>query len=161
MENFIKEFVSVVYDSTDKLKNIQGDKNIFKTSPNAWSSKEILGHLIDSSINNIKRIVVGQTQGNLIFDGYNQNEWVELQNYQNRNWDFLIDLWKLNNLHFIQIVETIPHSVLIKEYSNHNLNVILFNKYSDDKPKTLELLIRDYFDHMKHHLNKIFEMNSK
>ena len=37
---------------------------------NRWCQKQILGHLIDSSINNLKRFITGYEAENLVFSGY-------------------------------------------------------------------------------------------
>jgi hypothetical protein len=123
-----------------------------------WSVKEIIGHLIDSSINNARRIVVGQFQDNLMFPGYDQNSWVKVQNYQSLDWNYLIELWKLNNLHLIQIVAQIPESKLKKKYSIHNYDEIAWITVDKAKSVNLDYLIHDYLGHMKHYLNKIFKL---
>ena len=160
MEKFIDDYFLTVYSAVNKLKNIREEDSVLKSVPGKWSSKEILGHLIDSSINNIKRIVNGQIQDSLVFDGYNQNEWVRIQNYQNQDWNFIIDLWKLNNLHLIRTVMEIPHDVLTKNFSKHNFDKILMENYLVDNPVNLEQLIRDYLKHIKHHLKQIYMLNN-
>jgi len=131
-----------------------------KSSPEKWSSKEILGHLIDSSVNNMIRFVNGQFKDDLVFSGYDQNKWVTAQNYKNAEWNFLIDLWKLNNLQLVRLVGSIPADVLEKTVTNHNYDQIAWKELSKSEPATLEYLIDDYIGHMKHHLNQIFRINS-
>ncbi|MBI1937199.1 MAG: DinB family protein [Ignavibacteriales bacterium] len=155
MKDFINEFYVTLETSEKKFRAVTEEESTRKPAPGKWSQKEILGHLIDSSINNIRRIVAGQLQNNLVFQGYQQNEWVRLQNYQNAEWKFLIDLWKLNNLHFIGIVKEISPEVYTKQFPEHNFDQILSEKFEKEKPVTLEDLIRDYLLHMKHHINQI------
>src|SRR3989339_1597678 len=112
MNDLANELNSVLESTEKKLKAITEQESAIKPLPEKWSSKEILGHLIDSSINNMIRFVGGQLKSDLVFSGYGQNEWVIAQNYQNAEWNFLIDLWKMNNLQIVRIVELIPNDVL-------------------------------------------------
>ncbi len=156
MSDLARELNSVIESTEKKLKAITELQSAIKPSPEKWSSKEILGHLIDSSVNNMVRFVVGQFKNDLVFSGYDQNEWVIAQNYQNAEWNFLIDLWKMNNLQIVRIVELIPKDVLKRSTKNHNYDEIAWKELSKDEFATLEYLIEDYIGHMKHHLNKIF-----
>jgi hypothetical protein len=60
------------------LKKIQSDK---------WSRKEIVGHLIDSANVNYNRFIRALYKNDLIFETYPQDEWVVLQDYNNRDWE--------------------------------------------------------------------------
>lgn len=160
MQEFIGEFRNVITGYENKLKSISEKQSGLKPAPGKWSAKEILGHLIDSSINNTVRFIKGQFQGNLIFSGYEQNEWVGAQNHQNADWHYLIELWKLNNLQIIRIVEYIPVDVLTKMYSDHNFEDITGHALPKGTTASLEYFIKDYYVHMKHHLNQIFRMHS-
>jgi len=160
MNKLIDEFKNVIQSSEIKLRSISEEKSALKDSPNKWSSKEILGHLVDSSINNMIRFVNGQFQEDLIFAGYDQNKWVDAQNYQNAEWNFIIDLWKQNNLQIIRIIEAIPNYVFSRPHETHNYDLIAWVEVPKEEPSSLEYLVRDYFNHMKHHLNVIFKKNS-
>jgi len=157
MNDLANELNSVLESTEKKLKVITEKESAIKPSPEKWSSKEILGHLIDSSVNNMIRFVSGQFKSDLVFSGYDQNEWVIAQNYQNAEWNFLIDLWKMNNLQIVRIVELIPNDVLKRSTKNHNYDQIAWKELSKNESATLEYLIEDYIGHMKHHLNKILD----
>jgi hypothetical protein len=160
MQEFIGEFRNVIINCDNKFRTINDEQSGHKPAPDKWSAKEILGHLIDSSINNITRFVKGQHQGNLIFSSYQQNEWVQSQNYQSADWEFLIDLWKMNNLQIIRIVEYIPVDVLGKMYFQHNFEDITGHTLPKGTTACLEYFIKDYYQHMKHHINQILKMFS-
>src|SRR3982074_1793298 len=51
-----------------------------------WSAKEVIGHLIDSAVNNLGRIVRLQLEAGQSLPGYQQMEWVRLQHYAEREW---------------------------------------------------------------------------
>lgn len=160
MNKLIDEFKKVIESSESKLRSISEEKSVLKSSPNVWSSKEILGHLVDSSINNMVRFVNGQFQEDLVFTGYDQNKWVKAQNYQEADWNFIIDLWKQNNLQIIRIIEAIPNYVFSRPHETHNYYLIAWVEVPKEEPSSLEYLVRDYLGHMKHHLDAIFTKNS-
>lgn len=107
-----------------------------------WCAKEILGHLTDSAIHNLGRIVRMQ----IAFEempGYAQDSWVQLQHYRDREWAEVLALWFALNEHLIW---TIDH---IHPRSLSNPGVVA------KTPVTLGFLIEDYIAHMKHHLNAL------
>ncbi len=159
MNNVAYELNSVLESAEKKFRTINEEQSGKKLSPDKWSSKEILGHLIDSSVNNMIRFVNGQFKSDLVFSGYDQNQWVETQNYQHAEWNFLIDLWKINNLQIVRVIGSIPNDVLKKSTLNHNYDEIAWKELSKSESATMEYLIKDYIGHMKHHLNQIFKIN--
>src|ERR1700716_1854965 len=58
-----------------------------------WSAKQVIGHLIDSAVNNLGRIVRLQIEAGQSLPGYEQMAWVGLQHYAGREWDKLLGLW--------------------------------------------------------------------
>jgi len=65
--------------------------------------KQILGHMIDSASNNTHRIIHLQYQASpLSFPDYanlgNNDRWIAIQNYQDEDWNNMIQLWKYSNL---------------------------------------------------------------
>lgn len=160
MNDLARELNSTLESAEKKLRAINEEQSARKSSPEKWSNKEILGHLIDSSFNNMIRFVNGQFKSDLVFSGYNQNKWVEAQNYHDAEWKFLIDLWKVNNLQLVRVIKSIPDDILRKSTTNHNYDQIAWKELSKNESTTLQYLIEDYIGHMKHHLNQIFRLNS-
>jgi hypothetical protein len=74
----LETFISQHYSS---LKSLDESQFTNKPSPEKWSGKEVIGHLIDSAQNNIRRFVVAQYEQNPTIN-YNQVEWVAISNYQ-------------------------------------------------------------------------------
>ncbi len=104
-----------------------------------WSAKEIVGHLTDSAVNNLGRIVRMQI-GPERMPGYAQEAWVELQHYRERDWPQVLALWFAINEH---IVWTIRH---IERHNLANQAPVAGDVVS------LGFLIEDYIAHMQHHL---------
>jgi hypothetical protein len=74
-----------------------------RPSPERWTKKEVLGHLIDSASNNHQRFVRGQIAAGQDSPGYEQEQWVRIQSYQSARWSNLIDLWRAHNTHLLHI----------------------------------------------------------
>lgn len=124
--------------------------------PDKWSSKQIIGHLIDSASNNHGRFVRAQQMDTLVFTGYDQEFWVEAQKYQDAPWVELVELWAGFNLHIARIVNEIPDPILDQPRSEHNLNVLAWKAVPLDQPATLRFFIHDYIGHLENHLKQIF-----
>lgn len=76
-----------------------------RPSPERWTKKELVGHLIDSASNNHQRFVRGQIASGQEFPGYDQEQWVRLQSCQSAHWADLIDLWRAYNTHILHVAE--------------------------------------------------------
>ena len=126
-----------------KLKLIPEEEFGSKPFANKWSKKELLGHLIDSAANNHQRFVRAQFEVPVVY--YNQDLWVNLQNYQNENTALLINLWEAYNRHLAHVIYQIPSGNLLKTTIG-----------KDGKENTLEFIIEDYLNHLEHHLTQIF-----
>ncbi|MCB0841112.1 MAG: DinB family protein, partial [Bacteroidetes bacterium] len=92
----LKKLVISFHDNFKEIEDLLASKH---PAPGKWSSKEILGHLIDSAANNHRRFVQAAYQDDFVFDGYDQDKWVAVQRYNEVPWIFLLDLWKSYNLH--------------------------------------------------------------
>ena len=112
--------------------------------------------MIDSAANNHARFVVGQLKDDLIFPGYDQNGWVKMNHYQERPWSELIELWRAYNLHLHHVMSTADKARLTTPCTLHTLQEIAFKTVPQSEPVTLEYLMKDYVDHLKHHLAQVF-----
>jgi len=123
-----------------------------------WSKKEILGHLIDSAYNNHQRFLKAEKKHNLIFEGYDQNEWVANNNYQNRDVKEIISLFISSNQHIAHLISQLKEEDLIANTSDHNFDKICMNLVEKGKPTSLAYLIEDYIFHLQHHLGQVTGM---
>ena len=115
-----------------------------KPSPDAWSKKEIIGHLIDSAANNHQRFVRAAQNLAGDFPAYNQNRWVEVQCYNEMSWPELVEFFSLYNRHLYRVMDVLPEDVL-----NNPCNI------GKEDPVTLEFVIKDYLRHLRQHLEQI------
>ena len=125
-------------------------------APGKWSTKEIIGHLIDSAANNHGRFVRAQSSPDLVFDGYEQDEWVRVQRYRERPWKGLVELWQHYNHHIAFVMAGTDEAALTRPRGRHSLDTMAFKAVPSTQPVTLEYLMIDYVDHLEHHLRQIF-----
>jgi hypothetical protein len=126
-----------------------------RPGPDRWSAKEIIGHLIDSAANNHGRFVRAQLEPDLVSAGYAQDDWVRVQSYLSASWPALLDLWLAYNLHLAHVMESAAEETKLRPRARHNLDQIAFAKVSPDQATTLDFFMRDYVDHLRHHLRQI------
>lgn len=114
--------------------------------------KQIVGHMVDSASNNTHRVVHLQYRElPLRFPNYatygNNDRWITIQNYQDENWEILVQHWKYSNLHFAHVIQNVNPEML--------QNVWL----SDVGEKiTLKKMVESYLPHMILHLGEIGEL---
>ena len=118
-----------------------------KISIDKWSKKEILGHLIDSGINNLQRFTEIQFENKPYqIRKYNQQELVKVNEYQSAETNEIIELWasinhRIKNLIKIQTEKTLNYKIEIEK----------------DNISDLRFLMKDYVNHLEHHLNQIMK----
>ncbi|MEQ8414157.1 MAG: DinB family protein [Imperialibacter sp.] len=140
--NDIEEAIAAGYASFESISDNEWNQ---KPTAKKWSKKEILGHLIDSAQNNLRRFIVSQHEpDDKIY--YHQDEWVLHQNYQSADINELQQLWLLINKQLVRTVRNIPASAL-KNTCNTGKEAVELH--------SLEFLIEDYHAHMLHHLKQI------
>ena len=139
----VTALASVVAHALPHLSAISDEAASTKPAPDKWSKKEILGHLIDSAANNHQRFVRLQLQPEISLPGYDQDNWVRLNRYQQKPWAEIVALWSAYNRHLVLVIESLDESAL-----GH-----VWHSYDGDV--TLEFIATDYVRHLKHHLKQI------
>jgi DinB superfamily len=155
INDFLLEYRKIVENSAARLLEMSEEQSKVAKYPGKWSAKEIIGHLIDSAANNHQRFVRAQFSDELIFQGYDQAEWVKVQHYIDESWHQLIQLWKHYNLHLTHLISAIPEQKLTQSRSLHNLDRIAWETVDKKQQATLEYFVRDYVGHLRHHLAQI------
>jgi hypothetical protein len=156
MNDALEDFRQTIEEAAARLLSMTEAESETRRALDKWSAKEIVGHLVDSAANNHARFVMAQFKDDLLFGGYEQEKWVAAQCYQLESWPALVNLWKLYNLHLRHVVSCIPEDKLKQSSKEHSLHRIAWKLVDEREPATLEYLIRDYIEHLKHHLQQIF-----
>ena len=76
-------------------------------SKGKWTPKEVIGHLIDSASNNHGRFVRAAISDEMVFPGYEQDQWVRTQRYNECPWMDLVSLWLGYNNHIARVIERV------------------------------------------------------
>jgi len=146
MQKIIDELTLIVRDYHGKM--IEIPSSVFYDKPNSlkWSKLEILGHLIDSAQNNLRRFICAQYESVPPWIVYHQDIWVAANDYQSAIREELVQLWRLMNERVISVLKTMDE----KYYTR------LVNTGKDTvQYHSVLALADDYVQHMKHHLNQI------
>ena len=146
MNQTINELLFLINEYANRFEKFSEEEFSAKPNPAKWSKKEVLGHLIDSAQNNLRRFIVGQYESTPPKITYEQDFWVNANGYQNISKSDVIQLWKLTN----QSIARVLKNMELKNYSK-------FADTGKTTPElhTLEWLAADYNKHMKHHINQI------
>ena len=143
MESVANDLQSAL-EVADRLRQIDETTASLRPSPGKWSKKEILGHLIDSAANNHQRFVRLQLSGRIDLPGYDGDEWVRVQRYQDRPWGEIIDLCQMYNTQLAAVIRHVDSKALRSVWHT-----------PDGNDLDLEFIIRDYVVHLRHHLDQI------
>lgn len=104
-----------------------------------WSTKQVIGHLIDSAVNNLARIVRLENGGSPALTSYGADAWVASGRYQQRPWHEVLELWTALNRQIAWVVGHLHREALL-----HAGTI-------DGSPVTLGFVVEDYIAHMNHH----------
>lgn len=111
-----------------------------------WTRKQVLGHLVDSALNNYHRVIRAQTGDELRFPDYQQRHWVDAGGYGEREWADLVQLWSQLNRQLAHAIARVPAEALARPCH-----------IGAGAPVTLEFIVRDYPRHLQHHLHQILD----
>lgn len=145
MESIMK-LESLISEVTEIVTAIDEVEFNLKLAPDKWSKKEILGHLCDSAVNNhIRFVKILVSDYPIAIQGYAQNDWVRVNDYQNRyDQSDVLALWQQVNRMILRVMQRADSSDFQKK-------CVL----PDKTEVTLEWLFNDYVDHLIHHLEQI------
>ena len=139
--NWEKKLIILPEEIISTRKNIQNR-----------SIKQIVGHLVDSASNNTHRAVHLQyRESPLDFPNYatfgNNDKWIAIQNYQNENWENLVQLMKFSMLHFAHVIQNVNQDKLD--------NIWLAG---EDEKVSLKEMIENFIPHFRLHIKEIEEL---
>lgn len=143
----MNEAINKLTNIIDNVRQLKGHDIdwAYKASPDKWSNKEVIGHLIDSAQINLQRFVRCTYEENFRLT-YEQVEWVAAARYQDADIEELIELWALLNQQIVRVLTNYPPG---------RLGTRCDNSKQEPNLQTVEWLAADYVDHMLHHLKGI------
>jgi hypothetical protein len=148
MKESIQKLEQLLSSASDYFRNTAEETLTYKSAEASWSKKEILGHLIDSGINNLQRFTEIQFSDiPFPIHRYGQNELVKVNRYNSAATDEILSCWlalneRIKAVMEVQTAETLAYEIIL---------------YDGKERSDLRYLMTDYVEHMGHHLKKIFE----
>lgn len=146
MERTAQELQQIIRKYTEVFAELSEKEFSQKTRPDKWSKKEVVGHLIDSAQNNLRRFICGQYEPTPPHILYDQDFWVKANGYGNMNSQDVIQLWKLINLQICYVITNMP--------SAHRTRLCDTGQGAESL-HSIEWLAKDYVKHLKHHINQV------
>lgn len=129
-------------------------------APGKWCPKEIIGHLLDSANNNLARFVRLQATDHLLYEPYDQEDWVRAQAYAEADWAELLDLWARYNRHIARIMDRVPPEIAHRPRTKHRPLGSTYAPLPADGMPTLDWLMQDYVEHLRHHVRQVVGRSS-
>jgi len=129
-----------------RLEAVTDETYDWRPSPEKWRKKEILGHLVDSAQNNIRRFIVAQYEETPNIT-YAQDSWVTCTGYATYPARELIALWTLLNKHIVIILTHMSPEATQRKCA------------MGGQPQTLEWVAADYCNHLLHHLHQVLDLD--
>jgi len=151
-ENTVQEIVELMIQLEKKLLSLSSEIITLRRNTQHRNIRQIVGHLVDSASNNTHRVVHLQYRElPLQFPNYatfgNNDRWIAIQNYEDENWENLVQHLKYSILHFAHIIKQINPEKLNNEWiSGENSKV------------TLKEMVEYFMPHFKLHLGEIEEL---
>ena len=145
MRDTIDKFENLLAESLAYFKTLKASVLEEKTDEGKWSKKEIIGHLIDSSLHNLVRFTeINYAEKPYIYRTYNQDDLIRINQYQEMEKEALIQLWYAVNNQIIRIFKAAKEDAL--EYKI---------QLADNAIIDLRFLMTDYVAHLEHHIHQI------
>jgi DinB superfamily len=117
-------------------------------APGKWSKQEILGHLTDSALHNLRRFTEAQTSpAPYPILPYNPDELVRVNSYNQLPISELLTLWTSLNRQIGWVVGTMQR----ERPALYDAPVV----FASGETNTLGWLIEDYVAHLEHHLQTL------
>jgi hypothetical protein len=143
--NYLKGHMAVL---PAYFQGLTEEQLLFKATPEKWSKKEILGHLVDSAIHNLTRFTaIPLTHSPYVIRPYNQVGLAKLNRYQDLPLSHLLILWESLNRQIMYVMEGM---------SEHQLSLPVYPGYEDGALRNLGWIFSDYVAHLEHHLKQIY-----
>ncbi len=154
-ESIIQELSDLIKEWEPKLLALPEEVITERRNSQNRTIKQIVGHMVDSASNNTHRIIHLQYQQSpLVFPDYanlgNNDRWIAIQNYQDEQWNNLVQLWKYTNIHIAHVIRNINIEKLESVWIS-----ALNQKIS------LKAMVVDFPRHFKLHLSEIDELINK
>jgi len=140
------ELTEIVQRYAAKFSAIPDVDLVAKPNPVKWSRQEVIGHMIDSAQNNLRRFIISQYEPDPPHVVYAQDFWVSANQYNSMSKQDVIQLWRLLNERICAVWRQMPEEHADKLCNTSRTGTSLV---------TVRWLAQDYVLHLKHHINQV------
>jgi len=146
MESTTERLRQLLIDTRQAVERASDADMEQKTNNTSWSKKEMLGHLVDSAIHNLRRFVAAHyLEMPFAIAAYEQDALVAANHYQELPTAHTLQLWYSLNEHIIEVVSRLTPEQLADEVINPD----------EFKFLSIEQLYQEYVEHLEQHVQKI------
>lgn len=150
MSQAIKRLPLIIENGEELIDSLNQVELRTKQTPDKWSPQEIMGHLVDSAIQNLLRFLeLSGTQDVYTVEKYNQEHLVQANAYNDTSIHEVMTLWRSLNQRIFYVVSNFSNTLIEK-------TVIL----PEGKEVNVDFLIHDYLGHIEHHFKQIENISS-
>lgn len=144
MKTIALELDALLSSYLPRLNRISDEAASVRPAPGKWSKKELMGHLVDSAQNNIRRFIVARYEEtpHII---YRQDAWVSAHQYNDYEWKELVQLWELQNKQLVSLIRNASPEVADRTIQTESIHTVAW-------------LASDYIRHLQHHLHQVLEL---
>ena len=140
-----ERFQSEVADAAERLARITEEESRRPYREGGWLRKQVLGHLIDSAVNNHNRFVRASLQDSYTGPAYDQEGWMRHLAWHELPWEQILRYWRTYNELLARVVDRIPPA---KYATTCHIG-------APEGDFSLEGLIDDYLIHLRRHVAQI------
>ena len=151
-ETIAAELTSLITEWEKRFTSLSDEQISIPRNSQNRNIRQIVGHMVDSASNNTHRVVHLQyDELPLEFPNYstygNNDRWIAIQNYEQEDWNNLVQIWKFSHLHYLHVIQQINPEKL-------------GNEWQADKNErvTLKEMVKDFPRHFKLHISEIEEL---
>lgn len=147
-QTIAEELYELVANWTTILESLPPETIAERKNSQNRSIRQIVGHMVDSASNNTHRVVHLQYQKSPVsFPNYatygNNDKWIAIQNYQEEDWQLLVNHWKYVHLHFIHVIRNINPEKLNQQWIADENELVSLKDMVEDFPRHFELHIKE------------------
>ncbi len=148
-----QEYRDLINGFYEMMRRVPDPASSVRLSGDAWTLREMVGHLVDSASNNHQRFVRLQLQEVLEFPAYEAESWRGVEKVNTADWGMLVELWKNYNGLIFHLLAVMDEKCLAHYWKKDAGNL------------TLGKLIEDYYGHIRWHMDlfdkRIAEIGSR
>ena len=132
------------------IAGLTGDELLAHPIPGTWSVQEVVLHLMDADLVGSDRMkrVIAEPGSTLL--AYDENRWVKHLGYDKLDPATACEVFRLNRQMTAAVLRQLPDAVFAQTGTHTERGV-----------ESLEQLVRDYIQHLNHHMKFVREKRTK